>query len=149
MDVVMSSMNADAVRAIEGTGGLSDLVRELARVHMNFPKHHPQALRLLLTVYYGPEDSRPAVDMIAGWVDLMLRVEKRIRAAIDTGQFVPRPGTDPVQLTRHLFRLIHVAIFESCERERCGSVPGIGSGFPRGRRRSGRRPSRPVLFRGR
>ena len=41
----------------------------------------------------------------------------------------PRPGTDTVQLTRHLFRLLHMGMFESCEREKCGKLPGIDPGF--------------------
>lgn len=130
MDVVTrGGMTAESWKVLEGTEGLSDLVRGLARVHVGFPKQHPPALRLLLTVFYGPEDSRPEVDMIRDWVELMLRVEERVREAIDAGEFEPRPGTDPVQLTRQLFRLLHVAVFESCERERCGHLPDVDPGF--------------------
>jgi AcrR family transcriptional regulator len=129
MDVVMRGLNAMSREAIEGSDGISDLVLGLGRVHLNFPKQHPQALRLLLSVFYGPEDSRPTVDMMGEWVELMLEVERRVRGAIDAGEFVPRAGTDTVQLTRQLFRLLHMAVFESCERERCGNLSEVDPGF--------------------
>jgi AcrR family transcriptional regulator len=129
MDVVMRGMNAMSWAAINESQSISQLVRELARVHLNFPKQHPQALRLLMTVFYGPEDSRPAVEMMGEWVSLILEVERRMRNAVDGGEFTPRVGTDSVQLTRQLFRLLHMAVFESCEREKCGSVPDVDPGF--------------------
>ena len=129
MDVVLRGMDADVWRVVEGTRGLSELVRELARVHLEFPKQHPQALRLLLTVFYGPEDARPEVDVMTGWVSVLQAVERRVAEAIRAGEFQPRAGTVSVQLTRHLFRLLHMGMFESCEREKCGKLPGIDPGF--------------------
>lgn len=129
MEVVVRGLNAMSWQAIEESTGLSDLVRRLAGVHLNFPKQHPQALRLLLSVFYGPEDARPTVDIMGEWVELIVEVERRVRASIEAGEFTPRAGTDTVQLTRQLFRLLHMAVFESCERENCGSLPEVDPGF--------------------
>ena len=86
-------------------------------------------LRLLLTVAYGPEESQPDVDMSGSWASLLESVEDRIRDSIESGEFVPREGMDSVQLTRHLFRLMHMAVFEVYEMERCPAGKDIDPGF--------------------
>ena len=127
--VVNAGIGTSLARAVEATRSLDEMVRGLTEAHLKFPQQHPAALRLLLTVAYGPEESQPDVDMSGSWASLLESVEGRIRDSIESGEFVPREGMDSVQLTRHLFRLMHMAVFEVYETERCPAGKGIDPGF--------------------
>jgi AcrR family transcriptional regulator len=117
VEVVTVGLASILVEAIDATEGLSGMVRQLTVAHIDFPKQRPGAVRLMLSVAYGPQDCQPAVDLVAPWTGVLERVESRISAAIETGELVPRSATDAVQLTRHLFNLLHMAIFAEYERE--------------------------------
>jgi AcrR family transcriptional regulator len=117
IEVVTVGLASILVDAIDATEGLSPMVRRLTVAHIDFPKQHPGAVRLMLSVAYGPQECQPAVDLVAPWTGVLERVESRVSAAIESGELIPRPGTDAVQLTRHMFNLLHMAIFAEYERE--------------------------------
>jgi len=117
IEVVTVGLASILVEAIDATEGLSPMVRQLTVAHIDFPKQHPGAVRLMLSVAYGPQECQPAVDLVAPWTGVLERVESRVSAAIESGELIPRSGTDAVQLTRHLFNLLHMAIFAEYERE--------------------------------
>jgi AcrR family transcriptional regulator len=104
--------------ALDRRSDLETLIRDLARIHFDFPKQHPGVVRLLLSVAYGPEEDTPEIDFVRPWIDVVDRVRARIEAPIDSGEFEPRAGANSVQLSRQLVGLLHLHAFEVCKRER-------------------------------
>jgi AcrR family transcriptional regulator len=104
--------------ALDRESDLESLIRELARIHFEFPKQHPGVVRLLLSVAYGPEEDMPEIDFVQPWIDVVDRTRERIEAAVESGEFEPRAGATSIQLSRQLVGLLHLHAFEVCKRER-------------------------------
>jgi AcrR family transcriptional regulator len=114
VDIVTRGLAGILTEAVEQSSGLADMVRRLAVVHLDFPQQHPEAVRLLLAVAYAPEESQPEVDFSGPWEGVLALVSGRFEAAIARGEFTPREGAEPYGLTRHLFNLLHQAVFAEC-----------------------------------
>jgi len=117
-EAAMRALASQVEGATATVTSLSDMVLKLAEVHVGFSKQHAGEVRLLLSVAYGPNDGHPQVDLVSPWAATMESVHARLAAAIDSRELVARDGADAVQLTRHLFNLLHMAVFEGFERER-------------------------------
>lgn len=83
-------MSSTVMEEIGASKGLSDLVLRVARAHASFPEQHPDAVRLLLSIGYGPDDGHPEVDLASAWVQIMDALQEQFRVAIVSGEFVPR-----------------------------------------------------------
>lgn len=59
--------------------------------HLRFGAEHPEAVRFLFGVLYGPEEGRPTLDM-SGYAAVESRVQKCFDRAIRAGAFVLRAG---------------------------------------------------------
>lgn len=122
VSVTMRGLASTIESAVGPANGLRELVVRMAEAHAEFPRQHPSAVRLMLSLAYGPDDGRPGIDVHDTWAAIMGMVGARFQAAIDSGEFEPRAGADAALLTRHLINLVHMAMFEEFKRERFGSA---------------------------
>jgi len=97
---------------------LRDVVRNFAGGHVEFGRNHPESLRFILTVAYGPEENQPVVDLMRFWRPVLFELHARFEAGVACGDFVPRSGATPARLVRHLFNLVHMEIMSAYEEER-------------------------------
>lgn len=93
-------------------------VRAFARAHVDFSRNFPEALRFILTVVYGPEESLPRVDVMHFWRPVIFDLLQRFETALARGEITPRSGATAPRLVRHLLNLVHMEIMSAYEHER-------------------------------
>ena len=118
VEVVMTTTTEDLLVPGDDGRTVVDLVRDFATKHMDFARHYPEALRFILTVVYGPEDSQPRVDLVRYWSPVLLGLVRRFEQALSTGELRPRIHATAPRLARHLMNVVHMEVMASYEKER-------------------------------
>lgn len=118
VDVVMGSTIESLRVETDPVISVQDLVRQFAARHVEFSRNHPEALRFILTVAYGPEENQPAVDLVGHWRPVVFDLLHHVEGAIDRGELVPRRGATPAQLVRHLLNHVHMEAMSAYDEQR-------------------------------
>lgn len=117
--MVLASTTEELLR-VDRAEGLLGSVREFAAKHFEFARRYPDALRFILTVAYGPEESQPRVDLVRYWLPITLEIVRWFDRAIAGGELQARSGATAPGLARHLLNTVHMEVLTSYEKERFG-----------------------------
>jgi AcrR family transcriptional regulator len=89
--MVMDGLVATVAAACPEGGTLAQLLTGNLLGHLQFGAAHPEAIRFLFGLLYGPEEGRPAFDM-TGYAAVEARIQKCFERAIRSGAFVLSAG---------------------------------------------------------
>jgi AcrR family transcriptional regulator len=89
--MVMDGLVATVAAACPEGGTLAQLLTGNLLGHLQFGAAHPEAVRFLFGLLYGPEEGRPAFDM-TGYAAVETRIQKCFERAIRSGTFVLHDG---------------------------------------------------------
>ena len=102
--MVMDGLVAAVAAACPEGGTLAQVLTGNLFGHLQFGAAHPEAVRFLFGLLYGPEEGRPGFDMTA-YAAVETRIRQRFDRAIRSGGFVLHPGvtrTDAFELYQGL-----------------------------------------------
>lgn len=89
--MVMDGLVAAVAAACPEGGTLAEVLTGNLLGHLQFGAAHPEAVRFLFGLLYGPEEGRPAFDM-TGYAAVLARIQKCFDRAIRSGAFVLSAG---------------------------------------------------------
>jgi len=89
--MVVDGLAATVAAACPDGGPLAQVLTGNLLGHLRFGAEHPEAVRFLFGVLYGPQEGRPTLD-ISGYAAVEARVQRCFERAIRSGAFVLRPG---------------------------------------------------------
>jgi AcrR family transcriptional regulator len=89
--MVMDGLIATVAAACPDGGTLTQVLTGNLLGHLRFGAEHPEAIRFLFGLLYGPEQGRPAFDM-TGYAAIEARIQKCFDRAIRSGAFALRAG---------------------------------------------------------
>jgi len=89
--MVMDGLVAAVAAACPEGGTLAEVLTGNLLGHLQFGAAHPEAVRFLFGLLYGPEEGRPAFDM-TGYAAVEVRIQKCFDRAIRSGAFVLHNG---------------------------------------------------------
>jgi AcrR family transcriptional regulator len=102
--MVMEGLIATVAAACPDGGTLAQVLTGNLLGHLQFGAEHPEAVRFLFGLLYGPEEGRPAFDM-TGYAAVEARIQKCFDRAIRSGAFALRAGVtrgDAIELYQGL-----------------------------------------------
>ncbi len=89
--MVMDGLVAAVAAACPDGGTLTQVLTGNLLAHLQFGAAHPEAVRFLFGLLYGPEEGRPVLDM-SGYAAVESRIQKSFDRAIRSGAFVLSAG---------------------------------------------------------
>jgi len=89
--MVMDGLVAAVAAACPEGGTLAQVLTGNLLGHLQFGAAHPEAVRFLFGLLYGPEEGRPVLDM-TGYAAVLARIQKCFDRAIRSGAFVLHAG---------------------------------------------------------
>ena len=89
--MVMDGLVATVAAACPEGGTLAQVLTGNLLGHLQFGAAHPEAVRFLFGLLYGPEEGRPVLDM-TGYAAALARIQKCFDRAIRSGAFVLSAG---------------------------------------------------------
>jgi AcrR family transcriptional regulator len=89
--MVMDGLVATIAAACPEGGALAQVLTGNLLGHLQFGAAHPEAVRFLFGLLYGPEEGRPVLDM-TGYAAVEARIQKGFDRAIRSGTFVLSAG---------------------------------------------------------
>jgi AcrR family transcriptional regulator len=89
--MVMDGLAAAVAAACPDDGTLLQVLTGHLFGHLQFGVAHPEAVRFLFGLLYGPEEGRPGFDM-TGYAAVEARIRQRFDRAIRSGGFALRAG---------------------------------------------------------
>jgi AcrR family transcriptional regulator len=102
--MVVEDLVATVAAACPEGGALTQVLTGSLLGHLRFGAEHPEAVRFLFGLLYGPEEGRPAFDL-GGYAAVESRIQKTFDRAIRSGAFALRAGVtraDAVELYQGL-----------------------------------------------
>lgn len=104
---LFDSMAEDVDRTIATADTFVDKLRGIAHAHLEGCRKTPIALKFVYSVLFGPQASRPELDIFTRHVCVIGAIAKVFEEAIATGEFEPNADFSPLFLTHQFFGLLN------------------------------------------